>query len=619
MKKPSITGVVVVCALVFAVFSGPILAAKKQQYSEVQDLRYGVILYHFFQQAYFDALTETLVGEKYGDMQTHLGSARLLRGGMSLSYGMGQQAEDLFNELLAASNNDSQRDRAWFYLGKLYYLRGDRSGAERIFARIGKSLPREFREEYLYLSANLRLAGGDIAGADEQIRRLSKASPWRAYFFFNRGAKQTLQGNWQQGVESFRVVTAMDMDGQEGLTLQDRAHMASGYASLGGGDTEAAIDEFLQVRLDSPLVSKALLGYGWAAATEGDYRRALAPWQALSKLSLMYPSVLESLLAIPYAYEKLGAPASALEQYLHAVDVFEDELVKLDSAINVFQTVPIVELVTDESGLGGDWISGKDYLPINPQAPYLKHLVAQDHFQSAVKDLSDLISINEHLVDSNRRLDALGVVLQDQQTLWEQDLNAANREAYRQRYQSLQEHYEALQEQQKIADQEASGRRFISEEEMQLWNIASHAEGLIASLQKAGENVAAESNQLRILQGLLYWEASENDSERRWEFRKALLQTEQLLQQTSQRLASLESLGASRYTEQHSARLSDLRARLQVQRDGVFTLVQKVEDRIRQMAIRDLQQQQRRVQHHMAQARLAIARLYDVGSEELSE
>lgn len=621
MKKPTITGALIVSTLVCTLLSSPLLAAKKERYNEAQDLRYGVILYHFFQQAYFDALTETLVGEKHGDMPVHLASARLLRGGMSLSYGMGQQAETLFNELLAASNNDTQRDRAWFYLGKLYYLRGDREAARRALGRIGDALPETLQEEYLYTQANLALALGNIAGADAFIEELPKDSPWRAYFYFNRGARQTLQGDWQQGVVSFDVVTDIDIADadEEQLTLRDRAYMAAGYANLGGGDAEAAIDDFLQVRLDSPMVPKALLGYGWAAASQGDYQRALAPWQALSKRSLMYPSVLESLLAIPYAYEQLGAAASALEQYLYAVDVFENEIGQLESAIKEFETVPIVDLVTDEQGLGGDWISGKDYLPINPQAPYLRHLIAQDHFQATIKDLSDLVSIDEHLVDSQRRLDALAVVLSDQQKLWEQELNAADREAYRQRYQTLRNLHQQLLVQREQADQERDGRRFISEEERQLWRLAEHAEGLVNTLGEAGHDVTEETNKLRVMQGMLYWQASEEDSARRWEFRKVLHQSEELLQQAASRLASIEALGASRYTEQHASRLQDLQQRLELQRQSSSQLVQAVESQIRAMAINDLQKQRQRIFKHLAQAKLAIARLYDIGSEEVSE
>lgn len=593
-------------------------AAKDSQpsYPEAQDLRYGVILYHFYQQAYFDAITETMVGEKAGDMPVHQGAARLLRGGMSLSYGMSHQAEALFNELLAASDNDIQRDRAWFYLGKLYYQRGDRAAARRIFSQVGESLPEPLRQEYQYYLANLHLDDGDIDAANELIDTLPKDSPWLAYFYFNRGARQTLAGNWQQGVESFAAVSGLPLADEEGLTIQDRALMASGYARLGGGDAEAAIDDFIRVRLDSPLVDKALLGYGWAAVRQQDYRRALSPWQALSKRSMMHPSVLESLLAIPYAYEKLGAPASALDEYRHAVDVYEQEISHVDAAISVFVTVPIVDLVSDDEQLGGDWISGKDYLPINPQAPYLKELIARDHFQSAVKDLSDLVSIRDHLVDADRRIDALQVVLNDQQAFWEQNLDAADREQYQQRYLQLLALQQQLLAQQESADRESNGRRLISSEESQLWRIASHAEGLIGQLREAGQDVSGEASRLRILQGLLYWAASENDSERRWQFSKTLHQVEQLLAETRQRLQRLETLGNQRYDEQHAARLQDLRERLDQQLQQTQGLVAAAEQDIRELAVADLQSQRMRLFQYLGQAKLAIARLYDIGSEE---
>ena len=619
MIKRSLSCFLLLSALWVAQFA--VSDTADQPPDEAQDLRYGVILYHFFQQSYFDALTEALVGEQRNDMPFHQQSAKLLRGGMSLSYGMAPQAEVIFGELLTSLEQASQRDRAWFYLGKLYYLRGERARAQQVLANIEGELAPALQHEAIFMNANLLLhdQSPDDSGrlaAEAKLAELPPTSPWLAYYYFNRGSALTLAGQWQRGVDSFQRVGALDIAGEEGATLKDKAFTASGFARLGGSEYQQAIDDFLQVRLESPLVDRALLGYGWAAAQQENYSLALTPWQALGKRSLMSPSVQESLLAVPYIYEKLEAPASALVEYQRAVTIFEQELNKLSAAITVFTDRSMMDIVAEEEVLGSDWISGDDYLPVNDQAPYLAHLIAQDHFQSAVKDLSDLTRMQQYLRQSGERLSGLQSVLEVQQRVWKDSLNQAQRERYRQHYNDLLALQQELQQQKIIADREANGRRFVSQEELELWQVASHAQDLITRLQQAGNDVSAEQHQLSLYQGLLYWQASEQDSQRRWEFSKQLNSVDTMLAETEQRLARLDQLNANRYDVEFSQQVVQLQQRLQQHSADVDTVIQRAELELRQLAINELEKQQQRLSYYMGQAKLAIARLYDAGSAE---
>lgn len=596
-----------------------------QKPSAVQDLRYGVILYDFFQQSYFDALTESMVGESRQDMPHHQQSAKLLRGGMSLSYGMGQQAETLFTELLDTLEEPAKRDRAWFYLARLYYLLGERSKAQTVLMKIEGELESKLQQEAVFMNANLLLHDQSendehqrMAAAQLKIDELPLTSPWLAYYYFNRGSALTLSGQWQQGVDAFQQIKTLSIAGEEGATLSDRAFTASGFARLGGGDYQSAIDDFLQVRLESPLVGRALLGYGWAAAQQDNYQLALSPWQALAKQSLMSPSVQESLLAVPYAYEKLDAQASALIEYQRAVTVFEQELAGLATAITVYQNQSMLADLT-EKPLGGDWVSGEDYLPLNDEAPYLAHLIAQEHFQSAVKDLSDLRRIQAYLQQSDERLLALRGVLDVQQRVWAENLNLSQRQQYRQHYEQLLVIKQRLQKQQVSADKEANGRRFVTPEEIKLWQLTSHAQAAVTVLQQAGEEVNDEQQQLSLYQGLLIWQANENDSSRRWEFSKQLNTLNALLSETEQRLARLDQLNSNRYDAEFADQVSALQLRLQQKNTNVDALIARAETQLRRLAVSELEKQRQRLSHYMGQAKLAIARLYDMGSTEFPQ
>ena len=181
-------------------------------------------------------------------------------------------------------------------MGKLHYLREDRAEAEAAFSQIeGLTLEPELAEELIYLQSSLLLRNDQLAEADANIQLLPETSPWLSYYYFNRGAAQTVAGNWELGVQSFQLMEGLPLKDNEGLILKDRAYIASGFAYLGAGVYDKAIDNFINVRLDSPLADKAMLGYGWAAAQQEDFDKALAPWQALSKKSVLKPSVQREL------------------------------------------------------------------------------------------------------------------------------------------------------------------------------------------------------------------------------------------------------------------------------------------------------------------------------------
>ena len=99
----------------------------------------------------------------------------------------------------------------------------------------------------------------------------------------------------------------MRLERQEELSLYDKAMTSAGYAYLLNKRYQEAIDQFSQVRLNSPVANRALLGYGWAAAESNNYSLALKPWTALSQRNLVDESAQEVLIALPYAYEKNSA------------------------------------------------------------------------------------------------------------------------------------------------------------------------------------------------------------------------------------------------------------------------------------------------------------------------
>ena len=62
------------------------LAAEEPK-TTVADLRYGVSLYHYYQQDYLSALTELMVADSRDGIQGHADNPELMAAGISLAFG----------------------------------------------------------------------------------------------------------------------------------------------------------------------------------------------------------------------------------------------------------------------------------------------------------------------------------------------------------------------------------------------------------------------------------------------------------------------------------------------------------------------------------------------------
>ena len=90
----------------------------------VSDLAYGEVLYHFFQEDYFTAITRLEIALARNRLPHHRQEAELLHGGLLLSYGLIDAAEAIFERLLNPDTPAQLRNRVWYYLARLNQRRG---------------------------------------------------------------------------------------------------------------------------------------------------------------------------------------------------------------------------------------------------------------------------------------------------------------------------------------------------------------------------------------------------------------------------------------------------------------------------------------------------------------
>lgn len=584
--------------------------------TSVQDLRYGVVLYDFFQDDYFQALTELMLGEEHQDMPNHAQFAQLLRGGISLSYGMDAQATTIFEQLLAQHPKPEVRDRAWFYLGKNYYERGDINAAATMLGRSGNQLPESLAQERDYLRANIALQHGDLANGALSINKDAKAmSPWQPYVLFNRGVLQSTQGNAQDATNTFAQLAALPLKDEEHKALRDRAFTAAGYTALSAGDTQHALDSFRQVRLNSPFADKALLGYGWAAAQLKDFPLALQPWQELNQRSLLLPAVQEGLLAVPYAYEKLNAPAQALQEYEHAEQLYLQEIARIDSATQTLQAASLLNLWLDPEAKK-EWLSRNAELPVKPQLPYLEHLLSLNTIQEILKDMRDLGVLENYLSDWRDRLAALDAAQALQHQRRQQVLKARPDQQLAARYTELQQQRDAIAAALQQAEQTGDGALLMDAKDMAIAKRLERVRANIETLQKNGQDVSAAQQSYERYRGLLLWEAQDKYSVRRWQLTRQLRDLDTQLAKAQIDNSYLAGLAERAKAPEQGERIRALESRLDDTLNKIKTAKGQGDKVLRDRAIAELQLQRERLVAYLGRAKLAKARLFDKGTTE---
>src|SRR5665213_1849407 len=272
---------------------------------DVKDLHYGDVLFYFFQDDYFDSITRLLAARQLDRIPHTQGEAELLLGGLYLSLGEHVEAGRIFQALLNQNASEAVRNRAWFYLGKVWYQRGYLDESERALRQVSDKIDPRINAERYMLLAQLMMRQGRYDDAITALSNWKGAPDWTAYAQFNLGVALVRRGRLQEAITYLDRVGTIQTRSEELLALKDKANLALGFALLQGQRAAEAKPILQRVRLEGPYSSKALLGVGWADAGVGEFKKALVPWLTLRKRSLLDSAVQESFLTVPYAFMQL--------------------------------------------------------------------------------------------------------------------------------------------------------------------------------------------------------------------------------------------------------------------------------------------------------------------------
>lgn len=599
----------------------PAAAPKKEPGAPmtIEAPHYGDTLFHFYQDKTFAAITGLMVSQHFERISPHDEEAEVLRGGMLLSYGLHDEAAAVFAALIERNTAQSVRDRAWYFLAKVRHQRGLNAQAQASLDKIGAKLAGTLEEDRQLLQAQLMMEREDYAGAAALLETLKGSPSAGLYAQFNLGVSLVRIGDTDKGLQLLDAVGQTPAPNEELRSLRDRANVALGFAQIANKKPRDARTALQRVRLNAAVSNKALLGFGWAAAELNDPKLALVPWTELAGRAGIGDgdaAVLESRIAVPYAYAELGAFTTALQGYQDAADGFEKEQQSLVESIAAIRAGKLVQgLIAQNPSEGLAAFTGIRSLPEMPHASHLVPLLASDEFQEAFKNLRDLQFLDGNLGQWQDSLGVFADMLDNRKLAFEQKLPKAKAGDAAGVLAAMKARRDALVVELEKVQAEQDAEAFATPKERDLLDRVQRGKATLDAAAKVsgGDDLSETADRLRRAAGALTWQLSQDFPARSWDAKKGLRDTTIALAQAADRNEALtaaqqdEPLRHARFAE----RIAELEKRLRGLRPDVEIVARQVQQQVQDVAIAELERQQERLAIYAAQARLAIAQIHD--------
>src|SRR3569833_37876 len=597
--------------------SGPAAARRhdpeKLPVTRIRDLHYGDVLFYYYQDEDFEAITRLTAYQHWNLISHHQEEGELLLGGLYLSLGMHNEAGDRFQTHLTKDVPTGVRNRAWFYLAQGWYARGYLDKAEEALRKIQGKLSPELEAQKAHLFANVLMYEGKF---DEAVRLLVswKGPPtWSAYARFNLGVALVRQKRLADAEPFLTAVGTMYAESSELLALKDRANLALGFAELQAEVPAKAKIALERVRLNGPYSNKALLGTGWADAALGDYKSALNPWMELRGRNMLDAAVQESLLAVPYAFGKLSANSQSAEYYESAVESYDAETVRLDDAITRINSGSMLQdVIKSERESRYGWFWQLKAVPDAPESRYLYAVLAGHDFQEGLKNYRDLVYMSHTLDRWGDSMEAFGDMIDTRERAYAERLPRVDALLSSGAVEKLAQHKTDLDNRLNDIDSGADVAALGSAEERDQWARIQRLAAALAAAPSAQDKAELEAR-LRIVKGVLYFRLNDSFKARMWQQRRTMKDLNLSLKEAQNRWIRVQRARQSVPTNngEFASRVAALKARIDALQGRMAAVEQMQADYVAQVAVAELEQQKNRLASYQVQARFALATMYD--------
>jgi len=599
------------------------MAANTTAPKELQDLYFGEALYYAFQEDWFNAIArlDTELAQHHGldqpELDTlfqYIGLAEFDVGDFELAYRMHQRAGRAITAVINGDVTEDVRNESIFRLARIYFQKDQPLNALHALERISGTVTEDIRADLTFLRAQVFMATGRFTEAVKLLMEIKNTKSLYGFSGYNLGIALLLDGQEGEGRHQ------LDLNGQIAgknlltLAIKDKSNLVMGDKLLGEGNFSAAKEVLDRVRLEGPFSNRSLLGSGWADASMEDFERALVPWSLLLKREVTDLAVQEAMLAVPYAYGKLGVYSKAALLYGSALQAFGGEIDKLGASIKSIREGKFLHaLVREELKQDANWVVKLRKLPETPETYYLLELMASHDFQESLKNYLDLEQLRQKLESWNRDLDAFAEIIVKRRDYYQPLLPKIDN-----RFRLLDSQMRLRLEQRERIDQRLQAmltaprpdylataeERIIRERIIQLEQVVSRTDAEIP------QNVVAR---IQRLNGVLDWSIHTDYDQRLTEAYKNLYDLNQVVEQLQQQYQSFVRIrqAATQSYQGYDKSIRRQRIRIATASNQLTTLMARQGHMLEVMAVKELTGRRERLEEFQVKARFAMADSFD--------
>lgn len=594
--------------------------------SAKQELAYREILFSFYSEHKFDAMTRLLAGKQQGLFTADSTQPELLLGNLYVDLGIPGKAETIFDQLLEKDILAQLRAETWYQKAALDYRRGNYKAAARILSSDNTNgLPPDLNANRHLMLSNIHISDEAYSDALASLYAIPAGTRASAYATYNMGVAMIRSDHIDDGIQMLISIINLPEGDTETNALKDRAALTVGLTELRRKNPDAARTALRRVRADGPFSNEALLALGLSNFDRGQYRAALPLWLELVRRSPGHPSVQEALLLAPRAYEELNAMPQALAGYQFAAQTFRDELKKVELAIREIDRKSwLDDLVgqTDTDHLTLDPMAPvKDYSSnAGPEMSYLYRLFASHEFAENFRQYNELQRLRAMMVRWLEELPALQEAYANQQAHLQ-----AVMPTVRARLVDMKREQQVLVEKAAVLASNIPSyldmkrpQDLASFRQLQMWEMIQYIEKLMPA-QSASTR---ERERLRRLRGLLLYDIARDAPQNRADQQKDASQVLEQAELAAMRSEAVEQLvkdAALHVRGNLGARIGNKQQELEKMIGQTDKAIAQLGQMLKNDALRVLAQARIQLGNQLGEAHLSMARLQDASVVEKIE